>query len=211
VKFSYAAKMQRTDFGSMSCSIARTLAVAGEPWTPLILRDIVFGLTKFDEIQRDLGVATNILTDRLSTLVTHGLLTREPYQRRPLRYRYELTEKGADLLPVLLAMIRWGDRWTADQEGPPVMIVHRRCGQPTEALMVCSACKGPLHGGEVGARVGPGASRGPGSYLLPGWLNAPGRPEIRDSAPPPNRTSAGRFPKARPPSALEAARPTEAT
>src|SRR5262249_3572653 len=90
----YAAVMQRPDFRAMPCSIARTMAVVGEPWTPLILRDVVFGITKFDELQRDLGVATNILTDRLTTLVEHGLLTRTAYQRRPLRYRYELTDKG---------------------------------------------------------------------------------------------------------------------
>jgi DNA-binding HxlR family transcriptional regulator len=185
--------MQRTDFHAMPCSIARTLAVVGEAWTPLILRDVVFGLTKFDEIQRDLGVATNVLTDRLGTLVSHGLLTREPYQDRPPRYRYELTEKGADLLPVLLALMRWGDKWSAEPAGPPVTVVHRRCGQPTEPLMVCKTCKGPLHAGEVAARGGPGARRGPGAYLLPGWLSAPGRPDVRESAPPPRITSAGRF------------------
>jgi DNA-binding HxlR family transcriptional regulator len=186
--------MQRTDFHAMPCSIARTLAIVGEAWTPLILRDVVFGLTKFDEIQRDLGVATNVLTDRLTTLVEHELLSREPYQHRPLRYRYQLTDKGADLLPVLLSLMKWGDRWTAEPAGPPVTIVHRRCGQPTEPLMVCSACKGPVHAGEVAARGGPGGHRGPGAYLLPGWLAAPGRPDTRDSAPPPRVTSVGRYP-----------------
>jgi DNA-binding HxlR family transcriptional regulator len=185
--------MQRTDFQTMPCSIARTLAVVGEPWTPLVLRDIVFGLTKFDELQRDLGVATNILTDRLTTLVEHGLLTRTPYQRRPLRHRYELTDKGADLVPVLLALMRWGDRWAAEPAGPPVTIMHHSCGQVTEATTICSVCGEPLHAKDIGARGGPGARRGPGAYLLPGWLTAPGRPELRDAAPPPRITSAGRF------------------
>lgn len=185
--------MQRTDFHAMPCSIARTLAVIGEAWTPLILRDIVFGLTRFDEIQRDLGIATNVLTDRLGTLVTHGLVSREPYQRRPPRHRYELTDKGADLLPVLLGLIRWGDTWTSGEDGPPVTVVHRRCGQPAQPVVVCSACKGPMHPGEVGARNGPGARRGPGAYLLPGWLAAPGRPDARAAAPAPRVTSAGRF------------------
>ncbi len=185
--------MQRTDFHAMPCSIARTLAVMGEAWTPLILRDVFFGLCKFDEIQRDLGIATNVLADRLGTLVRHGLLTREPYQQKPLRYRYELTEKGAELLPVLLSLMRWGDKWTSDPEGPPVTIVHRRCGQATEAIMVCSACKGPVHAGEVSARSGPGARRGPGAFLLSGWLTAPGRPAVRETAPPPRVTSVGRF------------------
>jgi DNA-binding HxlR family transcriptional regulator len=193
--------MQRTDFQAMPCSIARTLAVVGEAWTPLILRDIVFGLTRFDELQRDLGVATNILTDRLATLVEHGLLTRAAYQRRPLRYRYELTEKGADLLPVLLALMRWGDRWAAEPAGPPVTIVHHGCQQVTQATTTCSHCGEPLRVGDVGARSGPGARRGPGAYLLPGWLTAPGRPELRNAAPPPRVTSMGRFldaPRTRP-------------
>src|SRR5436305_14073678 len=182
--------MQRADFQAMPCSIARTLAVVGEPWTPLILLDTVFGITKFDEFQRELGVATNILTDRLTTLVEHGLLTREPYQHRPLRYRYELTEKGADLLPVLLALMRWGDRWTAGPAGPPVTMVHHGCGQATEATMTCSVCGRPLRAGDIGAPGGPGARRGPGNYLCPRWLTAPGRPALRAPAHPPHLTSA---------------------
>jgi DNA-binding HxlR family transcriptional regulator len=185
--------MQRTDFQAMPCSIARTLAVVGEAWTPLILRDIVYGLTRFDELQRDLGVATNILTDRLNTLVEHGLLTREPYQRRPLRYRYELTGKGADLLPVLLALMRWGDKWATDPAGPPVTLVHHGCDRPTEPVTVCSSCGEPLDVAGVGARGGPGARKGPGAYLLPGWLTAPGRPELQQAAPPARITAVGRF------------------
>src|SRR5947207_800290 len=155
--------MQRTDFHAMPCSIARTVAVVGEPWTPLILRDIVFGLTKFDELQRDLGVATNILTDRLNTLVAHGLLVREPYQDRPLRHRYRLTDKGADLVPVLLALMRWGDRWTAEPAGPPVTIVHHTCDAPAEPTMTCGHCAEPLQLDDIGPRTGPGARRGPGA------------------------------------------------
>ena len=185
--------MQRTDFHAMPCSIARTLAVVGEAWTPLILRDIAFGLTKFDEIQRDLGVATNVLTDRLNTLVRNGMVTREPYESRPVRHRYRLTEAGVDFLPVLLSLMRWGDTWAGDDAGEPVTIVHRECGQATHALMVCAACKRPLQASEVAARGGPGARKGPGAYLLPGWLTAPGRPELQRTAPPPRVTSAGRF------------------
>jgi DNA-binding HxlR family transcriptional regulator len=185
--------MQRTDFRAMPCSIARTLAVVGEAWTPLVLRDIVFGLTRFDEIQRDLGVATNVLTDRLNTLVSAGLLTREPYQTRPLRHRYQLTEAGLDLLPVLLSLMHWGDKWAADEAGQPVHIVHRECGQATAPLMVCSACKRPLRASEVSARNGPGAAKGPGAYLMPGWLAAPGRREAQRTAPPPRHTASGRY------------------
>ena len=185
--------MQRTDFTAMPCSIARTLAVVGEPWTPLILRDITFGLTRFDELQRDLGVATNVLTDRLNTLVARGLVSREPYQTRPLRHRYQLTEAGAELLPVLLALLAWGDKWAGDGHGAPVTIVHRDCGQPTEGLLVCSVCKRPLATGNVAARTGPGGQRGPGAYLLPGFLDAPGRPEAQRTAPPASITGGGRY------------------
>ncbi len=192
-KRKYAAGMQRTDFRAMPCSIARTLAVVGEAWTPLVLRDIIFGLTRFDEIQRDLGVATNVLTDRLNTLVSSGLLRREPYQTRPLRHRYQLTEAGLDFLPVLLSLMRWGDKWAGDEAGQPVQVIHRECGQPTAPVMVCSACKRPLRASEIAARNGPGAVKGPGSYLLPGWLAAPGRPEAQRSAPQPRITASGRY------------------
>src|SRR3712207_3951891 len=130
--------MART-FADMECSVARTLDVIGERWSLLILRDAFYGIRRFDDFQRDLGIARNVLTDRLTKLVDQGVLERRQYEERPPRYEYRLTAKGRDLLPVLLAMTRWGDRWAAD-ERPPVTLTHATCGHDTQATMVCSHC-----------------------------------------------------------------------
>ena len=106
--------MPRTAFAQMDCPIARTADVIGDWWTPLILRDVHVGLTRFDAIQADLGISRKVLTQRLAGLVEHGVLERVPYQSRPERFDYRLTEKGRDLADVLLAMKAWGERWTFD-------------------------------------------------------------------------------------------------
>ena len=106
--------MRRQSFASMSCPIARTLDIVGEWWTLLILRDLVQGINRFDTLQQDLGIARNILTVRLQTLLDHGLIERRCYQQRPKRFEYRLTEKGADMTAVLQALKQWGERWTQD-------------------------------------------------------------------------------------------------
>lgn len=148
--------MQRTQFGDMICSIARTLDVAGEPWTPLILRDVWVGFNRFDDIQRDLGISRKVLADRLRTLVESGMLVRRQYSERPPRYEYELTEKGYEFCTVLMTITAWGDRWTAREAGPPVLIRHRGCGQHAHADVRCSHCGEPLRADEVDVEEGPG-------------------------------------------------------
>jgi DNA-binding HxlR family transcriptional regulator len=150
--------MQRTRFGAMVCSIARTLEVAGEPWSPLIIRDVWAGLSRFDEIQRDLGISRKVLTERLKWLVAQGVLERRPYSERPLRHEYRLTQKGSELADVLLAIMAWGDRWTAGDAGPPVLLRHRTCGHHTHAELRCAHCGRPLHAGDVDIEPGPGAN-----------------------------------------------------
>src|SRR6266542_3149664 len=107
-ELSYDALVQRTRFGDMACSIARTLDVAGEPWSPLILRDVWVGVTRFDDLQRDLAISRKVLSDRLATLVAHGLLERRAYSDRPLRHEYLLTAKGYEFCDILLAITAWG-------------------------------------------------------------------------------------------------------
>lgn len=148
--------MQRTDFGEMSCSIARTLHVAGEPWTPLILRDVFLGTTRFDALQRHLGISRKVLAERLAWLVEHDVLERRPYSERPLRHEYALTEKGRDFVQVLFAIAAWGDRWEAGAAGPPVLFHHRSCGQLTQAEIRCAHCGEPLRAEDVEVRPGPG-------------------------------------------------------
>ncbi len=137
-------------FRDMECSVARTLDVVGERWALLILRDAFYGVRRFDDFQRDLGIARNVLTDRLAKLVAQGVLERRRYEEHPPRYEYRLTAKGRDLLPVLLAMTRWGDRWTAEDE-PPVTLTHTTCGHDTQATMVCSHCREDLTWAELRA------------------------------------------------------------
>jgi DNA-binding HxlR family transcriptional regulator len=150
--------MQRTRFGDMACSIARTLDIAGEPWSPLIIRDVWVGMRRFDEIQRDLGVSRKVLAERLRWLVEQGILEQRAYSLRPLRHEYVLTEKGAELCDVLLAITAWGDRWTAGDAGPPVLLRHRPCGQLTRAELRCARCGGVLHASEVEVEPGPGGA-----------------------------------------------------
>lgn len=144
-------------FEKQNCSIARTLAFLGERWTLLVLREIFLGRRRFDQIQGELGVASNVLSDRLATLTEEGILERRPYSDHPNRFEYGLTEEGLELQPVLLALMKWGDRHKAPK-GPPVLMVHTDCGHRTEAVPVCSHCGGELHARNLRARPGPGAS-----------------------------------------------------
>ncbi|HMJ03884.1 MAG TPA: helix-turn-helix domain-containing protein [Conexibacter sp.] len=148
--------MQRTDFGEMACSIARTLHVAGEPWSPLIMRNVFVGITRFDQLQRDLGVSRKVLSERLQWLVEQGVLARRPYSERPLRHEYLLTDKGRELMQVLFAMTAWGDRWAAGDAGPPVLLRHRVCGELTHAEIRCARCGEPLRAEDVDVEPGPG-------------------------------------------------------
>ena len=147
-------------FADLNCSIARSLSVLGERWTVLVVRDVSLGKRRFDEIQESLGVATNVLSQRLATLTEEGILERRPYSEHPERFEYRLTEKGRDLMPVLWALMRWGDRWTAGEAGPPVEIVHDDCGAVAHMVPTCSACGEELipGRGHVHAQPGPGAS-----------------------------------------------------
>ncbi len=158
--------MRKANLAALPCSLARTLQVVGEWWTLLVLRDICFGWNRFEQIHGHLGLARNILTARLDTLVDHGLVERRRYQEHPARFEYLPTEKGSDLAPALLALVAWGDRWTAD-EGPPVLFSHARCGQDTVATVVCSSCTEPLSREEVSIRPGPGAGQDASRTLGP--------------------------------------------
>lgn len=138
----------------MNCSVARTLDVVGEWWTLLIVRNIMLGQRRFEAIQADLGIARNILSDRLNTLVAHGVVERVKYHDHPERFEYHLTEKGRDLYPVIAALMAWGDKWQAP-DGPPLLLSHT-CEGHGHAQTVCSACGEPLDIGSVRAKAGPG-------------------------------------------------------
>ncbi|EGD45098.1 putative transcriptional regulator [Nocardioidaceae bacterium Broad-1] len=154
--------MQRTNFGDMACSIARTLDVIGEPWSPLVLRDIWVGMNRFDQIQADLGISRKVLTERLGHLVERGVLERRAYDSRP-RYEYVLTEQGRELVDVLMVMAGWGDKWLAGEAGPPVLYRHHACGEIGRVDLRCTHCGGPMHADDVEVLAGPGAAPEPAS------------------------------------------------
>ena len=131
--------MLHRDYPSQYCPVAATLEVVGERWTLLIIRDIFLGIRRFDDLQRDLGVARNVLQARLERLVEEGILVKRPYQERPPRSEYRLTEKGADLWPVLVALLQWGDRYGLEGERPMVL-QHRGCGGELDDRRRCLAC-----------------------------------------------------------------------
>lgn len=149
--------MRKTSLLDFRCSVARTVDVVGEWWTPLIIRDAFYGRTRFEDFQRSLGLARNVLTARLERLVEAGILAREPYQEHPVRYDYVLTEKGRDLFPILAALVAWGDRWTDDGAGPPLLMIHEPCGKPAHARPTCDQCGEPMDAGSVRPVPGPGA------------------------------------------------------
>jgi DNA-binding HxlR family transcriptional regulator len=147
--------MQRASFEDMNCSIARSLEVIGEWWTLLIVRDAFFGVTRFEEFQERLGIARNILTKRLDTLVEAEVMERRAYDESRNRYDYVLTPKGRDLWPVLVTLRQWGDKWAIEGK-PPVRLLHTTCGAKTNAHLVCDHCGERLERRDVRSVAGPG-------------------------------------------------------
>jgi DNA-binding HxlR family transcriptional regulator len=150
-----------SDYDSAFCSVARSVEVLGDRWTMLVLRDVFNGVRRFDDLSRHLGIARDVLTKRLATLVDEGILDRVPY-RQPgarTRYEYRLTQAGLDLRPVLIALIQWGDRYRSDDGGPPVTLTHEECGEPVGVRVECAAGHEILARTRLRLHPGPGARR----------------------------------------------------
>ena len=141
------------------CSVARTIAVIGNRWTLLVLRDCFLRVRRFEEFQSRLGVTRHVLADRLKKLVRFGVLRRAPYQENPTRYEYILTQKGLDLYPVVMAIVHWGDTHMVDERGRPLLHQHKKCGKDFDPVMICSECGEPLLAREVHTHAGPGAEK----------------------------------------------------
>jgi DNA-binding HxlR family transcriptional regulator len=150
--------MLGNDYENQVCSIAGALEVVGERWSLLIVRDILLGVRRFDRLQESLGIARNVLQKRLEMLIDEGVLERRLYQERPARHEYRLTEKGLDLWPAIVALMKWGDRYAAPEAGPPVLLEHRGCGGAVDEHRLCEACGARLSARDVVAVLGPGAS-----------------------------------------------------
>jgi DNA-binding HxlR family transcriptional regulator len=149
--------VRRTSFEGVNCSIAQCLEVIGDWWSPLILRDAMFGVTRFDDFQSRLGISRNILTDRLDHLVARGVLERQQDPQHARRWDYRLTDRGRDLWIVLTAMREWGDRWAAP-DGPPVAMRHDSCEHTATMVPACSHCGSQLRPGEIHPEPGSGAT-----------------------------------------------------
>ena len=150
--------MLGNDYKQQVCSIAGALEVVGERWSLLIVRDVFLGLRRFDEMQANLGIARNVLQTRLTRLIDQGVLERRLYQEHPPRHEYRLTEKGLDLWPTVVALMQWGDRYTAPEAGPPVVLEHRGCGGRVDEHRICERCGARLSVRQSRAQPGPGAS-----------------------------------------------------
>ena len=144
----------------------------GDWWTPLIIRDLYYGISRFDDLVEDLSISRNLLTARLTHLVKHGIVSRRRYTEHPPRHEYLLTESGRDLMPVLMALMAWGDRWATPEGGPPVLFEHRTCGHRSTPVVSCDACGEPVRPGEFDALPGPGTRPGPGTQIIAAMISA---------------------------------------
>ena len=151
--------MQRTTFRDMQCPIARSLERVGEWWSILILREAFYGARRFDEFQKNLQIAPNMLTRRLAALVEDGLLERRQYSERPPRYEYVLTDCGRDFRPVMLALLAWGNKHFAP-EGISVQVIDRETGKVADPVLVDGESGVPMRIGRHVVAPGPAASEG---------------------------------------------------
>jgi DNA-binding HxlR family transcriptional regulator len=146
-------KLSRED-----CSLARSLAVIGDRWTLLVLREAFLRTRRFDEFEARLKIARRVLSERLALLVDEGILEKRPYQDNPPRHEYRLTEKGLELYPVIISLVHWGDKHDAGKKGPPLLHTHKTCGHDFRSVLTCSECGDALAPRDVTVRAGIGRS-----------------------------------------------------
>lgn len=151
--------MRWDDLNRENCSLARSLAVIGDRWTMLVLREAFLRVRRFDDFQKSLGIARRVLAARLKLLVGEGVLEKVAYQQRPRRYEYRLTEKGLGLYPVLLSLVHWGDAHYGGKKGPPLLHRHLQCGHDFRSVLTCSECGEAINPRQVAPHPGPGARK----------------------------------------------------
>jgi DNA-binding HxlR family transcriptional regulator len=143
-------------YAGQECNVAATLEVVGERWSLLIVRSVMLGAHRFEDLRARLGIATNVLQTRLTSLVEAGVLERLPYQERPPRFEYRLTEKGLALWPTIVALSQWGDTYV--NPDVPLIFRHRECGGDVDDHRICTRCGERLSATDAFAVAGPGAS-----------------------------------------------------
>ena len=151
----YDSRVKHDELQDVYCSVARTWSVIGERWTMLILRECFRGELRYDHFRSKLGLGSNVLNDRLRLLTAEGVLERVPYQVNPPRHEYRLTSKGADLYPVLVAVMGWGDKYKNDVA--PVRLIHRGCRHAAQPQLTCTHCGEPVRWRDMTAEFEPDA------------------------------------------------------
>ena len=151
--------MRWQDLDQENCSLARALAVVGDRWTLLVLREAFLRVRRFDDFQSRLGIARRVLAERLAHLVENDVLAKVAYQQAPQRFEYRLTKRGLDLYPILIGLVHWGDQHFAGKKGPPLLHRHLSCGHDFRAVLTCSECGDVVDPRDVEPHVGPGARR----------------------------------------------------
>ena len=150
--------MTRTSFEDFNCSAARALDVLGDKWTMLVIRDAFYGVSSFSQFQKRLGIARNVLSDRLEHLVNCDILERKPVRPGVDRYAYSLTEQGKTVFPILVALVQWGDKWKSGSAGEPVQILDRKSRAPVQPVGVLARDGRFLTPSDVFYAPGPGAT-----------------------------------------------------
>ena len=140
------------EFDPAACSVARTLDILDDTWSLLVLRELFLGAHRFDQMQRHLGIARNVLAARLKRLVGHGVVEKRQYLAHPPRFEYHLTSKGIDLYPVIIALMQWGDRYVAEAPGGPIVLEHKVCGHLTSLVPACAEWGLPVTARDMRAR-----------------------------------------------------------
>lgn len=148
--------MRSKGFEGMACSIAAVLAALGDRWGALIIRDLLLGLRRYDDLRRSTGITNATLSDRLKAMEQNGLIERRLYQSRPDRYEYLLTPKGRDLGLVMQAMVQVGDKWSSPN-GPPLRFVDRRSGKTVQLATVSAETGETIGPSDLKIEAGPGA------------------------------------------------------
>ncbi len=141
--------MIKKKYGNRICSVARTLEILGDRWIFLIIREAFFGVRYYDKFQANLGIATNILSGRLKVLVKNGIFQKEKDDIDARRFKYRFTQKGIDIYTITLALMQWGDRYLSDDDGPPLSLYHKPCGQRLEPVMSCANCGGAINARDI--------------------------------------------------------------
>ena len=129
-------------------AVRQALEVFRDPWSFAVLQEAFFGIHRFDDFQRNLGISRSVLAKRLAHLVDHDVLERRRYQQRPDRFEYRLTQRGREMYPIFVALQQWGERWLGD-EGATVRLVHQQCGKTTQPRLTCDACGEPVRAEDI--------------------------------------------------------------